>query len=75
MRTMLKSRPRPLTKREKEILLLICDQLSNSQMALRLGIGIRTVEGHRARILKKTKAKNTVGLIIYAIQQKIFKVS
>ena len=73
MESMVNSRA-SLTKREKEILLLICDQLSNSEMASKLGIGIRTVEGHRARILKKTKAKNTAGIIIYAIRQKFFKI-
>lgn len=60
-----------LTKREKEILLLICDQCTNKEIAEKLFISKRTVEGHRNKMLEKTLSKNTVGLIIYAIERNI----
>ena len=56
-----------LTKREKEILLLICSQLTNSQIAEKLHLSVRTVDGHRLSLLSKTNSKNTAGLVIYAI--------
>ncbi|PZD77131.1 response regulator transcription factor [Mesonia sp. K7] len=59
----------PLTHREKEVLLLICQQYSTKEIAERLFINHRTVEGHRNNLLQKTGSKNTVGLIIYAIQE------
>ena len=61
-----------LTGREKEILLLICDQHTNKEIADRLYISPRTVDGHRNKMLEKTLSKNTVGLIIYAIENRIF---
>ena len=61
-----------LTNREKEILLLICDQKTNKEIADKLYISPRTVDGHRNKMLEKTLSKNTVGLIIYAIENGIF---
>lgn len=63
-----------LTKREKEILLLICDQYTNKEIADKLFISSRTVEGHRNKMLEKTRSKNTVGLIIYAIENGLVSV-
>ncbi len=62
-----------LTKREKEILLLICDQYTNKEIAEKLFISRRTVDGHRSKMLEKTSSKNTVGLILYAIENRIFE--
>ncbi len=56
-----------LTRREKEILQLICEQYTNAEIAEKLFISIRTVEGHRNNLLLKTGAKNTVGLVLYAL--------
>ena len=64
-----------LTKREREILLLICDQYTNKEIAEKLFISRRTVDGHRNKMLEKTSSKNTVGLILYAIENKIFELS
>lgn len=61
-----------LTSREKEILLLICDQYTNKEIADELYISQRTVEGHRNNMLEKSNSKNTVGLIIYAIENGIY---
>ncbi|QYJ68023.1 response regulator transcription factor [Flavobacterium litorale] len=57
-----------LTKREIEILKLICKQYSGQEIADKLYLSVRTVEGHRNNLLRKTECKNMVGLIIYAIQ-------
>jgi len=58
-----------LTKREVEILKLIANEYSNSQIAEKLFISIRTVDTHRRNLLEKIAVKNTVGLIKYAIKE------
>ena len=62
-----------LTLREKEILLLICNQLSTQEIAHKLFISTRTVDGHRNNLLIKTESKNVAGLVVYAIQKEIVK--
>ncbi|AXG74388.1 DNA-binding response regulator [Flavobacterium arcticum] len=57
-----------LTKREVQVLKLICKQYSGQEIANELCLSARTVEGHRNNLLRKTECKNMVGLIIYAIQ-------
>lgn len=56
-----------LTKREKQILNLILMENKSSKIAKKLNISLRTVETHRKNILRKTGAKNIVGLVKYAI--------
>ena len=63
-----------LTKREIEVLYNICKGLSNQETANFLYISKRTVDKHRENILLKTQSKNTAGLVIYAIKNKIFEV-
>ncbi len=63
-----------LTKRENEVLKLICDQYTNAEIAEKLFLSIRTVEGHRNNLLAKTGAKNTVGLVMYALLNGIVNV-
>lgn len=58
-----------LTQREKEILHLICQEHTNKEIGNILSISRRTVDGHRTRLMKKCGAKNTAGLIYYAIEQ------
>ncbi|MFT7351218.1 MAG: DNA-binding NarL/FixJ family response regulator [Flavobacterium sp.] len=60
-----------LTKREAEILQLICEQMSSSEIGDKLFISSRTVEGHRNNILLKTGCKNIAGLVVYAIKNKL----
>ncbi len=52
-----------LTKREKEILLLIVEGLTTQEMADKLFISLRTAETHRITLLKKLNVKNTAGLV------------
>jgi PAS domain S-box-containing protein len=62
-----------LTKREKEVLLYICNGLSNHEIAEKLIVSKRTVDGHRANILHKTGAKNTAELVMYSIKHGLIK--
>ncbi len=63
-----------LSKREKEILLKICEGLSNHEIANALFISKRTVDKHRANLLAKTGSKNTASLILYAIKNRLIEV-
>ncbi len=58
-----------LTQREKEILQLICEQCTAQEIAERLFISARTVEGHRNNLMSKLSCRNTAGLVIFAIQR------
>lgn len=60
-----------LTKREIEIIKLIADGLTSQQMADRLFISPRTVETHRANLMKKLSVKNAVELVKKAHQLKL----
>lgn len=62
-----------LTKREKEVLLLLCREMTNQQIAARLFISTRTVDGHRERIRLKTNTHNIAGLIFYAFRHGLIK--
>lgn len=64
-----------ITDREKEVLALICQELTTGEIAERLFISKRTAEGHRNSLLLKTGAKNTAGLVIYAIRNHVFSLS
>ena len=63
-----------LSKREKEILLKICEGLSNQEIAETLFISKRTVDKHRANLLGKTNSKNTASLILFAIKNKLIEI-
>lgn len=60
-----------LTKRESEVLKLICNQKTTNEIADELFISPRTVEGHRNNLLLKTESKNVAGLVVFAFQHKI----
>ncbi|MBN2632226.1 MAG: response regulator transcription factor [Bacteroidales bacterium] len=68
------SRSANLSKREKEILLKICEGLSNQEIAESLFISKRTVDKHRANLLGKTNSKNTASLILFAIKNKLIEI-
>ncbi len=63
-----------LSKREKEILIKICEGLSNQEIAETLFISKRTVDKHRANLLGKTNSKNTASLILFAIKNKLIEI-
>ena len=61
----------PLTNREREIIKLICLQYSTKEIADKLFINYRTVEGHRNNLLLKTQSKNMAGLVLYSLRKEI----
>jgi DNA-binding NarL/FixJ family response regulator len=67
--------PDILTKTEKIILEKIASGLSNKEIGEAMKISVRTVETHRAHILKKLKIKNTAGLVQYAVKQNIIQIN
>lgn len=58
------------SKRENEVLDLICAGLSNAEIAEKLGVSKRTVEGHRGSLIAKTGAKSTIQLVLYALKSR-----
>lgn len=66
-----KKDPLVFTDREKEIIRLICQQLTAQEIADKVFLSKRTVEGHRTRILEKMNVKNTAGVVIYALRYRL----
>ena len=62
------------TKREREILSLICKGYSNNQISDKLNISQRTVERHRSNLLLKTESSNSISLVVYAIKNNIINI-
>lgn len=63
-----------VSKREREILRMICDEKTSVEIAEELFISEHTVLTHRKNLLKKVSAKNTVGLVKYAIAHKLISI-
>ena len=57
-----------LTVRELEVLQLICNGLSNREIAAKLGLSVNTVAVHRANIMNTLDVHKTAELVVYAIQ-------
>ncbi|MFE2062884.1 response regulator transcription factor [Streptomyces sp. NPDC059467] len=58
--------PEAVTTREREVLLLVAEGLTNAEIAERLYIGAGTVKTHVARLLTKLDARDRVQLVIHA---------
>lgn len=58
---------KPLTRREREVLVLISEGCSNKEGALRMRISPRTFESHRAEAMRKLGAKNAADLVRKAL--------
>lgn len=63
-----------LSERETEILKLICEQKSISEIAELLSIEAVTVRFHRANLLKKTGVNNDVGLLFFAVSNNLYSI-
>jgi len=64
-----------LSEREREVLVLIADGRSNKEIAARLGVGVRTVETHRERIMRKLNIRTVAGLTKFAIANGMVELS
>jgi DNA-binding NarL/FixJ family response regulator len=63
-----------ITKRELEILDLICKGLTNKKISDILFLSPRTVESHKTKMMRKTNTKNTPSLIIFAVKNKLIEI-
>ncbi|WP_276368439.1 response regulator transcription factor [Chryseolinea sp. H1M3-3] len=61
-------KPAELTEREKEILFLICQELTMKEIGQRLFLSENTVRNHRVNIMEKVGVRNIVGLVKYAYE-------
>lgn len=62
-----------LSKREIEILKLICKEFSNAEIAKKLFLSVSTVETHRKNLIAKLGVNNTVGLVRFAIKNNLIE--
>lgn len=60
-----------LTPREIDVIQLICKEKTNQEIAAELCLSVRTVDGHREMILQKTGARNTAGIVMYAVRHNL----
>lgn len=60
-----------LTEKETDVLRLLCKGLSNNEIADKLYLSVRTVEGYRNKLLQKTNSANVLNLVIYALKNKL----
>lgn len=72
--TLAEAHAKSLSLREVDVLKLICDGLSSSQIADVLCISNRTVENHRRNLFEKTRAKNMADLTVYAIKMGYYSI-
>jgi DNA-binding NarL/FixJ family response regulator len=63
-----------LSARELQIVKLICAEKRSKEIADELFINVRTVEAHRKNIMDKTKTKNFIGVLLYALKNEILTV-
>jgi len=57
-----------LNEREKHLLNLICQELTNAQIAEKMFLSVRTIEDYRKKLMEKLKIKSSTGLIKYALK-------
>ena len=61
----------PLTRREREIVQLLAENLANKEVATKLSISVKTVETHRSAIMRKLGLNSIVELVYYALRHNI----
>ena len=62
-----------LSKREVEVLQLICQQMTSEEIGEKLFISVKTVNGHRNNLLQKTNSRNVTGLVMYAVKHRLIE--
>lgn len=63
-----------LTENEREFIKLACTELTYQQIADKMSLSPKTIDGYREMLFKKLTIKNRVGLVIYAIKNGLVKV-
>lgn len=63
-----------LSRREREVLALIVEEMTNKEIADKLFISQRTVDAHKRNLLQKTGSKNIAGLVVYAVENGLVEV-
>ena len=63
-----------LSERELEVLKLLAEGYSNKEISDMLNISVKTVETHRANIMRKHNFKNITELVLYAVRNHIIEV-
>jgi two-component system, NarL family, response regulator DegU len=61
-----------LSDREREVIRLVCEELTNKEIGEKLGITESTVKSHKSNIMDKIRVTNTVGLVKYAYESGLF---
>lgn len=59
----------PLARRERQVLQLVAEGKTSKEIGAVLGVGTKTAESYRARVMKKLDIHDTAGLVRYAIRQ------
>lgn len=62
-----------LTDREKEVLSLLAEGRANKEAASLLGVGVSTIETHRANLMQKLNLHNTAEIVLYAVRKGIIR--
>ena len=60
-----------LSTREKEVVKLICDEKTMTEISVELGLSEHTIRTHRKNLLRKLNVKNTAGLVKYAFENQL----
>lgn len=68
-----KPKKKLFSQKELPIIKLICQELNSSEIGEELNTTARAIQGYREDIMIKTESKNVVGIVKYAIKNKIYK--
>lgn len=63
------------TGRELEVLELICRENTTVEIAAKLFLSVKTVNGHRDNLLRKAGVRNTAGLVVYALKKQLISLN
>jgi DNA-binding NarL/FixJ family response regulator len=70
-----KDETEPLSEREIDVLRLTCQEKTSKQISEKLFISVRTVENHRNHINSKVGARNSIGLLVYALHKGLVRIT
>lgn len=70
-----KKETEPLSDREIEVLRLACQEMCSKKISDKLFISVRTVENHRHHINSKVGARNSIGLLVYALHNGLVRIT